>query len=65
MKSGHAAATRGTWVWCSITSETRIAQRSRVVRHGEVVAAVAAYQRGEWAGALLRACAHARLSRRC
>ena len=26
--------TRGTWVWCSITSETRIAQRSRVARHG-------------------------------
>src|SRR5436305_14754625 len=33
--SGHAASTRATWVWWSITSETSTSQRSRVTRHGK------------------------------
>ena len=47
MKPGQASATRGTWVCCSITSETRIGQRSRVVAPGEVVAAVVAVPAGQ------------------
>src|SRR5262245_57016254 len=32
--AGHAASTRDTWVWWSITSETRTSQRSGVERQG-------------------------------
>ena len=39
MNAGHAPSTRGTCVWCSITSDTSTAQRSRVAAPRQVVAA--------------------------
>ena len=45
MNAGQASSTRATCVWCSITSETSTAQRSRVARHGRSWRPARAYQR--------------------
>ena len=49
MNAGYAASTRATCVWCSITSETSTAQRSRVARQMRSCRPLVRYQRASGA----------------